>query len=218
MFIGHFGVGLAAKSAAPKVSLGTLFLAAQWVDLLWPTLLLLGVEHVELNSPRASLPLTFSDYPVTHSLLLGLVWAGLFSIAYLWVRRSGRGAWVVGLAVLSHWLLDWVVHVPDLPLFPGGPRVGLGLWLIPAGAQVFELLLFVVGVLLYLRATRPKGGMGRWLLALLIAFLLLTQMSNALGPPPPSVSAIAWVGQAQWLLVAWGYWVDRHREPRATSE
>lgn len=211
MFIGHFGLGFAAKSAAPKVSLGTLFLGAQFVDLLWPTLLLLGIERVDINPQASVLPLTFSYYPVSHSLVMGMVWSGVLGLGHFAVRRNWRGACVLGLAVVSHWVLDWIVHAPDLPLYPGGPRVGLGLWLIPLGGQLAELLVFVVGVMLYLRATRANDRVGRWALALLIAFLFLIQVSNALGPPPPSVSAVAWVGQAQWLLVLWGYWVDRHR-------
>ncbi len=216
MFIGHFGVGLAAKPAAPKVSLGTLFLAAQFVDLLWPTLLLLGFERVEINAPPDPLPLTFTHYPISHSLVMGVVWAVLFGAGYFAVRKDGRGSLVLGLAVLSHWWLDWLVHVPDLPLYPGGgPRVGLGLWLFPLGAQAAELLLFALGVVLYVRATYPRDRMGRWLAVCLVVFLLLIQLSNALGPPPPSVGAIAWVGQSQWLLVAWGYWLDKHREVKA---
>lgn len=214
MFIGHFGVGFASKFAAPKISLGTLFLAAQFVDLLWPSLLLLGIERVDINSSPAPLPLTFSYYPVSHSLVMALVWAGLFSGVHFALRRSWRGAWVLGLVVVSHWVLDWIVHVPDLAVYPGGPRVGLGLWLIPIGAQLAELFLFVAGVLLYLRVTRATDRVGRWALVLLLAFLFSIQVSNALGPPPPSVSAVAWVGQAQWLLVLWGYWVDRHRAER----
>lgn len=115
--------------------------------------------------------------------------------------------------MVSHWLLDLVVHRPDLPIFPGGPRFGLGLWSsLPATLGV-ELAFFAAGLGLYLRATRARdraGSLGLWSL---VAFLLTIQAANLLGPPPPSVPAIAWAGQAQWLLVAWAYWLDRHREP-----
>jgi hypothetical protein len=213
MFIGHFGAGFAGKAAAPRVSLGTLFLAAQLLDLLWPTLLLLGLERVEI-APGATrvTPLDFVSYPISHSLLAvglwGLALGGVFWLA----RRSLRGAAVVGALVVSHWLLDLVVHRPDLPLVPGGgARLGLGLWHSLPGTLVVELTVLGVGLALYLRRTRARdraGSLGLWGL---VAFLLAIYAANLLGPPPPSVAAIAWAGQAQWLLVAWAYWLDRHR-------
>jgi len=219
MFAGHFGVGFGAKAAAPRVSLGTLFLAAQFVDLLWPTLLLLGVEHVEIRPGITRVtPLDFVDYPVTHSLAMGIVWGILIGGLFWTLRRSVRGALVVGALVPSHWLLDLVVHRPDLPLAPGlDVKLGLGLWSSLPGSIAAELLALGVGVLLYVRATRPRDRTGTWALWGLIAFLLVIQISNYLGPPPPDVRAIAIVGHAQWLLVAWGYWLDRHRVPRAES-
>ena len=117
MFVGHFGVGFAAKAAAPRVSLGTLFLAAQLVDLLWPTLLLLGLEKVEIRPGITRVtPLDFVSYPISHSLLMAVVWAALFAGAYLLLRRHAAGALVAFAAVVSHWLLDLATHRPDLPL------------------------------------------------------------------------------------------------------
>jgi hypothetical protein len=128
------------------------------------------------------------------------------------VRRDQRGALVLALAVVSHWLLDAVVHRPDLPLVPGGTHlVGLGLWSSLAATLLVEVTVFAGGVWLYLRATRPVDAVGTWALWGLAAFLLLIYGANLFGTPPPNVTALAWVGQAQWLLVAWGYWVDRHR-------
>ena len=120
MFIGHFAVALGAKKAAPKVSLGTLIMAAQFVDLLWPIFLLLGIEHVRINpGDTAYTPLDFYDYPVSHSLLTGIGWAIVFGAVYYAIRRSARNAWILAACVLSHWLLDLIVHRPDLPLVPG---------------------------------------------------------------------------------------------------
>ena len=213
MFLGHFGVGFGAKAAAPKVSLGSLFLAAQFLDLLWPTLLLLGVERVRIAPGiTAVTPLDFEHYPVSHSLLAAIGWAALFAATYHFLRRHRRGAIVLGLLVLSHWLLDLVVHRPDLPLWPGGAeRAGLGLWSSHAATLAVELAIFLAGVWLYQRTTAALDRTGRWAFWGLVAFLLAIHAGNLLGPPPPSVAAIAWVGQAQWLLVAWGYWVDAHR-------
>lgn len=219
MFLAHFGVGFGAKAAAPKVSLGSLFLAAQFLDLLWPTLLLLGLERVAiLTDGSRHPPLDFVHYPISHSLLAVVGWAALVAATYLLVRRSRVGAAVLGLAVVSHWLLDLVVHHPDLPLVPGGGvHLGLGLWSSPALATALELALFAAGLALYLRATRAKDAIGSWALWSLVGALLAIQVGNAFGSPPPSVAAVAWVGQAQWLLVAWGYFVDRHRGHRSTA-
>ncbi len=215
MFLGHFAVAFGAKAAAPKVSLGSLFLAAQFIDLLWPSLLMLGIEQVRIAPVHPpGPPLEFTHYPFSHSLLAVLGWSVLIGAAYFLLRREGRGALVMGLAVLSHWLLDLLAHYPDLPLYPGAsPLLGLSLWSWPELEMLFELGMFALGVGLYLRVTRPGDRTGKWALAGLAVFLIAVQVSNNLGPPPPSVTALILVGQAQWLLVIWAYRVDRHRRP-----
>ena len=213
MFIGHFGIGFGARAAAPRASLGTLFLAAQFLDLLWAALLLAGVERVRIE-PGATvvMPLVAEHYPYSHSLLVVAGWALLLGLGYLYLRRDRRGAAVVGLAVLSHWLLDAIVHRPDLPLYPGSAVLwGLTLWDSLPATLALELALFCGGVWFYLRATRPRDRIGSWGLAGLAGLLLLIYAGNLFGPPPPSVEAIGWVGQLQWLLVLSGYWVDAHR-------
>jgi membrane-bound metal-dependent hydrolase YbcI (DUF457 family) len=219
MFLAHFGIGFGAKAAAPKVSLGTLFLAAQFIDLLWPTLLLLGIERVNiLTDGSRHPPLAFAHYPYSHSLLAVLGWAALFAASYYLIRRSRAGAVVLGLAVVSHWLLDLIVHYPDLPIYPpvfpnigDSPLLGFALWSSPMLALVLEFAIFALGMWLYLRTTRATDATGRWALWSLIAMLMAINLGNAFGAPPPSVTALAWVGQAQWLFVVWGYWIDRHR-------
>ena len=213
MFIGHFGVGFGAKAAAPRTSLGLLFLAAQFVDLLWPTLLLLGLEHVKIAPGVTRVtPLDFIEYPISHSLLAVVVWSVLFAGVYYGIGKYRTGAWVCGLAVLSHWVLDLLVHRPDLPLAPGGSaRFGLGLWNSLPATLAVELAIFGLGVYLYWRTTKALDRTGSLAFWGLVIFLLLVFASNVLGPPPPSETAIAWVGQAQWLLVLWAFWVDRHR-------
>lgn len=216
MFIGHFGVGFGAKTVAPKVSLGTLFLAAQFIDLIWPTLLQAGGERVRI-APGASgiTPLAFTHYPWSHSLLMTLVWGALLAAAYYGLRRDRHGALVVGLLVPSHWLLDLLVHAPDLPLYPGpSPLFGLGLWHSLPWTLAIETALFAGGVVLYARSTRATDKTGRWALWGLVAFLALIHVANAFGDPPPNVAALAWVSQAQWLLVLWAYWADKHRSAR----
>lgn len=219
MFIGHFGAGFAARSAAPRVSLGTAFLAAQFIDLLWPTFLLLGWESVRLApGATAVTPLVFEHYPLSHSLLAALLWAAALAGGHALLRRDARSALVLGALVASHWLLDAIVHVPDLPLAPGSPlQAGLGLWQSTAATLAVEVPLFALGVWLYARSTRARDAVGRWGLVGLVALLLVIYAGNLLGPPPPDVRAIAWVGQSQWLLVGLGYWVDGHREASAPA-
>jgi hypothetical protein len=219
MFIGHFGVGFGGKALAPRVSLGTLFLAAQFLDLLWPTLLMLGLERVVIEpGATAVTPLAFEHYPISHSLLAVGGWALLIGAAHFALRRSVRGAIVAGALVASHWFLDAIVHRPDLPLLPSGARlVGLNAWSSLPLTLAIELPLFVAGVWLYARSTRASSAKGSWGLWSLVAFLLAVYATNLLGSPPPSALAIAWVGQLQWLLVVWAYWVDRQRAARAPA-
>ncbi len=213
MFLGHFGIGFGAKAAAPKTSLGTLFLAAQFTDLLWPSLLLIGLETVEIAPGITRVtPLDFVAYPITHSLLAVLIWGTLFAAAYFLLKKYPRGAWVCGAAVISHWVLDLLTHRPDLPLIPGAAsRVGFGLWNSLPATLVVELGIFAVGVWLYLQTTRAVDRVGTVALWMLVAFLSLVYLGNIFGPPPSDTVALAWVGQAQWLLVIWAYWIDRHR-------
>ena len=212
MFLGHFAAGLGAKAAAPRVSLGTLFFAAQFADLLWPTLLLLGLEEVAIQPGITDFnALNFISYPYSHSLLMIVVWGVLFGGVYWLARKNVRAAVLLGLLVVSHWLLDLIVHRPDLPLALGeATKVGFGVWHSVPGTIAVELLLFAAGIAIYLKVTSSRDGVGKHGLWALLAFLAII-FASSLGPPPPDTTSIAFVGQAQWLLVLWGYWIDRHR-------
>jgi hypothetical protein len=219
MFIGHFAAALVAKKAAPSVSLGVLFAAAQWLDLLWPALLLAGIEQAAVtHAPDAPVPLLFTFYPFSHSLLAVLGWAVLAAaLAWGW-SRSRRVALVIAALVASHWLLDSLVHVPDLPLaFSGGTFFGLGLWRWPLLALALELGGFAVGVMLYRQVVARQGGGRPWMFAALAAFLVAIQLANTFGPPPPGIAPVAWSGMATWLLVAWGWWADGGASDRPAS-
>jgi membrane-bound metal-dependent hydrolase YbcI (DUF457 family) len=220
VFIGHYGVAFGAKRFAPGVSLGILFLAAQLADLIWPNLVLLGVEQFRIEPGATVLtPLDFVHYPWSHSLVALTVWGVLFGLLYVALTRAGRtAALVIAALVLSHWVLDVVSHRADVPVLPGdGLRVGLGLWNYPVAAVIVELAIFGAGVWLYLKRTKANDRIGNIGLWALVVFLLAVHIANTLGPPPPSVAAVAWSAQAMWLLVAWGFWVDRHRSVRSTS-
>jgi hypothetical protein len=214
MFIGHFAIGMAAKSLRPSVSLGTYFLAVQWVDLLWPTLLLFGVEHVSIEPGiTETTPLNFEYYPFTHSLVMTVVWsAAAFLLARACIKDTTTHL-LIAFCVASHWLLDFFTHRPDLPLaFSESVKVGLGLWNNKGLTIIIESLLFIGGVFLYSKATHPLNKTGSYSFWSLIIFFIIIHISNMFGPPPPNVSVIAWAGHLQWLFVVWAYWTDGHRQ------
>jgi len=217
MFIGHFAVGLAAKKVAPRVSLGTLFLSVQFLDLLWPIFLLFGIEHVRINvGDTAFTPLDLYDYPISHSLVTVLGWSLLFSLFYFLVKKYSRGAWVLGIGVFSHWVLDFVTHRPDMPIAPGSTTyVGLGLWNSFVWTVIVEGALFAIGIVTYTRSTVAIDKTGKYAFLALVAFLVLSWVGNMIGPPPPDSQSLAYFALLLWLFVPWGYWIDRHRKPVA---
>lgn len=216
MFVGHFGVALAAKRFAPRTSLATLIAASSFIDILWPALLLAGIERVRIVPENAPLlRLDFESYPVSHSALIVSAWAAGFGALYLWRTGYRAGAIATGALVASHWLLDLLTHLPDLPLWPGGPKWGLGLWRSTPATLAVELAIFLGGLAVYLAATRARGAAGRWGLAAWVAMLLGVYAASLTSPPPPGVGAIgvaSILGTAVTLL--WAAWADRGREPR----
>jgi hypothetical protein len=212
MFVGHFAVALGAKRLAPGVSLGTMFLATQLADLLWPNFVLAGLERFEIvPGITAVTPIDFVSYPYSHSLLALALWAVLAALLYRRVSHSWLLGTTVAAVVLSHWLLDAISHRPDMPLAFGPTRVGLGLWYSKTATVLVEGTLFAIGVAVYLRTTRARDRIGTIGLWSLIGLLVAIYAANFVSPPPPSVTAVAWTAQALWLLVAAAYWVDRHR-------
>ncbi len=125
----------------------------------------------------------------------------------------GPGALWIAIGVVSHWFLDFVTHRPDMPLWPGGPKVGLGLWnSVPATIAV-EAAMFAAALWIYVRTTRPRDGVGRWALFGFVVLVLVIYAANAMGSAPPSQRAVAWVTLSLWLLPIWAAWFDRHRDP-----
>ena len=213
MFLGHHAVALAAKKVSAEVSLGTLVLSAQFIDLLWPVFLLLGLEHVRFAPGiTAFSPFDFYDYPISHSLLTVVIWATGLGALYYAIRRSARGAWVVGGCVLSHWVLDFISHRPDLPLLPGSPiTVGLGLWNTFVGTVVVEGGLFIAVVILYATSTRAADRVGTYSFWAFVAFLIAFYIGSMATQDPLTQEELGIGGLTQWLLVPWAYWIDRHR-------
>jgi LexA-binding, inner membrane-associated putative hydrolase len=212
MFLGHFGLSFAGKRLAPDVSLGTLFLATQWADLLFWVLTLVGIEHFRI-APGATrvTPMDFYDYPWSHSLVGLAAWGVLLGGLYLLFRKSRAGLWVLAAGVASHWVLDALVHRPDMPVGIQGPYAGLSLWNSVPLTVAAEAIFFGGGIVLYLRATTARDRTGVWAFWALVAFLAVTWVASIAGPPPPSERVVEVTGAAMWLFVPWGWWIDRHR-------
>jgi len=218
MFAGHFGLALAAKRATPRTSLGTLFLGAQLLDLVWPVFLIVGIEQVRIvPGLMAASPFDFVHYPWTHSLLMACAWGMLVGGIYFAARRDARGAAIVGALVVSHWVLDFPMHRPDLPLWPGGPVVGLGLWRSIPITLLLEAILFGGGALAYARATVAHNRIGSIGYGVLVAFIAVAYLSVVFGPPPADAHAMAWTTLVMWLFVPVGAWIDRHRTLRTAA-
>ena len=216
MFIGHFAVGFAAKRIAPRTSVATLLAAAQFLDLVWPVLVLLGWEQVRIDPGNTRFtPLDFVSYPWSHSLLMSLAWATAFALVHQLVVRQWRGTIVIWGCVVSHWVLDWITHRPDMPLYPGGPRLGLGLWNSVVATMILEILMFATALWLYARTTKPRDGVGQYAFLAYWALLLFLYLANAFGGPPPNVNAIAGSGiAAAVIFIPWAWWFDQHRTLR----
>jgi len=214
MFLGHYGLALAAKRASPRTSLGTLAFSAQFLDELWPVLLLTGVERVRIAPGFMSASsLEFVWYPWSHSLLMAAVWAACIGAGYRIWARNPRGAWTVAALVLSHWFLDLPMHPPDLPLWPGSSIVvGGGLWSSKRLTILIDGGVFLTGLVIYLRTTRSRDAIGRWALWAMSGLLLFIFVSSIFDPPPSSARALAWSGLLLWLFVPWSWWIDAHRE------
>jgi LexA-binding, inner membrane-associated putative hydrolase len=213
MFIGHYGVGFGGKKIDDRPSLGTLFFAAQFLDLIWPVFILTGIESVKIvPGIMAANPLDFTYYPYSHSLLFAIIWGILFASVYFLIRKNLKGSILLGSLVVSHWVLDLIVHRPDLPLFPWGDlKVGLGLWNSVPLSIIVEIIIYSLGIYFYLSATKAKHKTGNFALWGLIIFLGAIYIANVFSAPPPSAEAIGIAGLSQWLIILWAYWADRNR-------
>jgi len=213
MFIGHFAAGLALKRLAPRTNLGWLIAAVCFLDLLWPLFLLAGLERVRIDPGNTAFtPLDFVFYPFTHSLQMAVVWSVFLAGVYYVFTKYRIGAIAVGIGVVSHWFLDLIVHGPDLQIYAGGEKYGFGLWNSIAGTVIVESVMFAAGIWIYLRSTRARDRVGGYAFWLFVAILVLSYIGNALGPPPPSETALIYFTPLVWIFVALATWADRHRE------
>ncbi|MGA8072928.1 MAG: hypothetical protein WB995_05590 [Candidatus Acidiferrales bacterium] len=218
MFVGHYGPSFAAKAAKKSIPLWILFLAVQLLDVFWSIFVLLGVEKVRIVPGfTATNPLDLYYMPYTHSLVGALLWSIAAGVAYYVFRRAdGRlAAGLVGAAVFSHWVLDWLVHRPDLPLYDSSFKLGLGLWNYPVFAFVLEIAILFGGMYFYLKTTRAVAPGGRFGFVIFGVIMFAIEAYIFFGPPPASDKTVAVTA-----LVCYGAfagtagWLERKRAPR----
>jgi hypothetical protein len=221
MFVGHYGVGLAAKRFAPQTSLGTLVFAALFADLLGWALVVAGVEHFAIRPGITTTnPLDLYDYPISHGLATDFAWATLLAVAYYLIRRYGRGSVLIFVAVLSHWVLDFIAHRADMPLAPGIHKYyGLGLYNSRPGMIAVEGLIWVIGIVLYLGATRSKKQVGIYVFWLGAALLTWVWAVSLKGLPPPGTIIQAGISSLVFMAItlAWAYALDHWRSSTVPS-
>jgi hypothetical protein len=225
VFIGHYGVSLAAKRYNPRLSLAVLFLAVQFLDVLFSLFVLTGVEKMRIvHGFTAFNPYDLYFMPYSHSLLGAFVWSAVFAIGYLLLPRRDAprsGLFVFALlaaAVFSHFALDVPVHTPDLPLGPGAgsPKIGLGLWNHRAASIAAELAVLFAGGLIYLRATRPRNRGARVVTVVFGFVLVAATVATPFMPDPPSGTAFAIQALIFYAVLALAAGaVARGREPQA---
>lgn len=211
MFIGHFAVALAAKKVEPRVSLWVLILSCQFLDLLWPILVVAGVEHLHVDyGATVQTPLAFDHYPYSHSLVMALFWGVMVATVWAIFNRS-RPLLLLVAVTFSHWILDFVTHAPDLQIIPGWDlKLGLGLWNYPFAAQLLEMGMTLAALVLYFQAQPTFARRIRYfaLIALLAAF----HLANLFGPKPPLDAPeimIAGPALAMWIFIPWAWWIER---------
>ena len=219
MLVGHFGVALGAKRLAPKASVGTLMLASLLPDLLvW--VLLAGIEHARIHPGiTRTNALDLYDIPISHSLLMDAIWGFLFAGAYFLWRRYGLGSWIILALVLSHWLLDFLSHRPDMPLAPGIHQYfGLGIYNSPFAMLLVEGLIWFAGTIVYSRFTRPRKRLGAylfWSVASLLTAVWVISLGGAAPSalPPAGISSLIFFS----IVVPLAYLIDFLRPAKEQS-
>ena len=218
MFVGHYAAALALKGKEKNASLGWLFIAVQFVDVLFFPFALSGIESMEFVTGFTETNDFKMEFPFTHSLLGSVIWAVLFGgIFYLTGKKKGsdnkKVAIVLGLGVLSHWFADLFVHTPDLPLIHGEPKFGFGLWQNKAATFALEAVLLILGLWYYLRQTSAKTKFGKYAAIGLVVFLLVVNYLNYYVLPASNDLMGLTISALLSFLVLAGlaFWVDGKR-------
>jgi hypothetical protein len=215
VFVGHYSVSFLTKRVDDSIPLWLLFLAVQWLDVMWAPFILLGIEKARIVPGfTATNPLDLYYMPYTHSLVAALLWSFAAAAAYRAIRHApASSSLLVGVAVFSHWILDFIVHTPDLPLYDDSMKVGLGLWNHPVLASGLEVLLLFGAMVLYLRR-KPRNRTGIMIFGVA---MLGIQAYVFFGPPPVSIAAAAATALGAYVLFAFVIWWLADREPAAST-
>ena len=215
MFIGHFAPALIMATRPRAAGLGTLFVAAQLVDIGFAALLVPGIEAMRIIPGITAMnPMDLYHMPYTHSLLSTLIWAVLFGVLVWFATKRREAAIGAALVVASHWFIDLLVHIPDLTLYGAPPKLGLSLWNHPAIAMPLEIVLIGGAFGYYLHRSEARAGNRRlWVLASLLAF---AQAIDWFGPKEPaySLAVPATMLFAYALLAGTAVWAGANRRQR----
>lgn len=206
-------MGLGAKRLEPRVPLVVWVLAAFGLDVLWPLFVAAGLETVRIDPGNTAFtPMDFASYPWSHSLLMSVVWGLLAAVLVNRRWPVARAGALVAAAVVSHWVLDFITHRADMPLWPGGLRVGLGLWNSVPGTLIVEGAFALIAIVMFVRALPARDAIGRWAFIGLLVFVGLAWASGPFSPPPPSVPAVIGATLALVpILAGLTIWIERHR-------
>jgi hypothetical protein len=217
MFVGHLALGLAGKRASAATSLVWFVAAVTFVDLIWPIFLLLGIERAHPDPGNTAFtPIDLASIPWSHSLLMGLVWAGGFMAVARWRGIAMPTAWLLGALVLSHWVLDFFSHAPDLTLWPGeDSRHGLGLWNSMTGTYLVEGALWIAGIAVFLAVRRLRGWNGALAFWSFVVANTAIWVTSPFATPPPDERSLAVFALAGWIVLPWAWWIERTSETRA---
>ena len=218
MGVGHLAASFAVRGRFPRVPLFWLLVAGALLDLLWAFAILAGLEHAHIGAEQGStVPIVLDSVPYTHSLVAALVWGAVVCVLWWLWRRDRSAALVLGGLVASHWLLDYVAHVPDMPVLPSGPVLGLGLWRSREWSLAVEIGMLWIGIAIYARDTNGRDRIGTIGLALVGVVLTVLGAGAFFSPAPSSVTPLV-VGNFVLLLpLLLIGWVDSHRDTRNTA-
>lgn len=213
MFVGHLAVGLAAKRVAPSVNLGWFIAAVSALDLVWPVFVIAGIERVRIApGTTAFTPLVFESYPWSHSLVMAVVWGLVLAAIARFARVPSTALPLLVALVVSHWVLDFVTHAPDMPLWPGdSPKLGLTLWNSIPGTIAVEGAMWIAAIVLYVRTRAGQGARPGWPFWSLVVLCTVMWITGPFSPPPPTERALGWFALVGWIVVPWAAWADRTR-------
>ena len=215
MFVGHLSLALAAKRAAPNANLGWLMAGVTALDLIWPVLILLGIETASITpGVTAFTPITFDSYPWSHSLVMSVVW-GLVLVAIARAARVQASPMLLVALVVSHWVLDFITHAPDMPLWPGSRRFGLSLWNSIPGTLLVEGAMWVAGIAIYMGVLSRNGQRPGWWFWSFVIVCTVMWATGPYSPPPPSMQFLGWFGLIGWIIIPWSALADRNRLPKS---